>query len=221
MLYTLIICLCAYLVSDGTPVSVQDVLDHWEAGADLIDSYDVTQRLTPTSFTIVENGGIRIAPPGKGVTLMTRRARVYKSGKSRRGEFGSTDDPAEPTMTLVYDGNTIYSWDKATPAVTIQKSLITFGGIEYEDYETLYRTVSGLVDRIKLTRARNSHLLAKEGHLFVLESPPEKKGDRDYRDTGWRVWHDPDRNFLPVKIFQWHDKGSGQVADREIVVDLG
>lgn len=182
--------------------AARQVLERWEAGAELIESYDLSLELT-SKLLIDDRGGkprllaeadaIRFPPPSF--------SRIYRAAGKRRGDF-ARDTHGHHAPPTIWDGTTGYSFQPGSAGVVVESFVLTFGSMEYEDYESTYRTFMGTTDRIALSKERNSRLLPREGSLYVVDVPRSRSGD--VSTIRWRVWLDPDRNFMPVKIAQWY-----------------
>lgn len=216
----LLTCLAFVALAQGpSEHTALDVINLWEAGASLIDSYEIQQKLESQSYVSLDNDKkLTFRAPGSGGKILSRTARVWKMGQKRRGEFGLDLGTSLPELTIVFDGDRFSLRALRNSSVEIRAGLVSFGAVEYEDYETLYRTISGAVDRIAMTRGRKSVLLPKDGNLLVIESPPS--GNSEYNNVGWKVWIDPSRNFLPVRISQWMITGERKILDRDIQIVL-
>jgi len=118
----------------------------------------------------------------------------------------------------LYDGATLTSAEKSQNQYTLQQGHGPFGSIEYEDYETIYRTVYGTADRVDMSRERRSRLLPREGNLYVVDVPTTTSGS--FPNATWRIWLDPTRNFMPVKWSQWFVNSGEQAKDRDCELDL-
>lgn len=225
--------LAVLLVAGQTPahegsLTVADVLDAWEDGAELITSYDLEIEHVASPFTTWDPqvpGNLRPLRPGETSTPRTSTFRVMRLGEKRRGEF-SRDN--ESPVTMIYDGEVVQIHRPAVNQVGINSGVIIFGATEYGDYERAYRTVSGTLDRIQMTRERQSRLLPRDGRLYVVEAPPlGEKGSPEASaagvnlpNVGWRVWLDPERNFMPVKLYQWFIQGGSELPSLECVGEL-
>ncbi len=192
-------------------LSLREVLDRWEAGADLIESYDVTTVLREKTLLVVEKGVARLLPEPDAPSLASPPSHIWRKGAKRRGEFAEDGDggaQVNALTTMVWDGTTGHVF-QGNETVVIHPFLVCFGRGEYADYEASYRMVWGTTDRIAMSRKRKSKLLPREGRLYVVDVPSTTPGD--YWNLKWRVWLDPDRNFMPVKQTLWFvNKGHEQ-----------
>lgn len=205
--------------TEGATREALDVLDRWQAGVDLITSYDLTIELRDQGFVIRENNKERIFRNDETIATDTYRSRIRRQGRQWRGEFGDEyKTPNSGTLMILNGDCRIFNWSKTDQhRVSIDKRVFTFGSIEYQDYEATFRTVMGMIDRISLSKARRSTLAPREGRFYVIETPVAEDGD--WMTAKWKIWLDPNANFMPVKIRQWFVK-SRTMLDREIENEL-
>ncbi len=205
---------------DGEQISAAEVLDMWQAGVDLIRSYDLAIELVSQGYVTVEGGKARLLRSYELYPPSIFRSRIWRSGSKRRGEFGLKElDERSDSPTII--NSDVRKYDSAhneIVSVTIQGHLFAFGSLEYEDYEATYRTTLGTVERVALSRARRTTLKPREGRLYVLETPEAAEGD--WAVARWRVWLDPKCNYLPVRTKQWFVKSGRTMLDREIENEL-
>ena len=98
--------------------------------------------------------------------------------------------------------------------------MIAFGATEYEDYEVTYRALLGSTSRIIESRRRACKLLPREGKLYVLDVPFAKDFHEAFFNYCWRVWLDPDKNFMPTRIEEWYDSQGTKIHADLIENDL-
>jgi len=202
--------------TDSVPsTKVAEVVDRWEAGANLIQSYDLEVELKIWSF-LTKND--RIVRDEKKPPTLTSRSHILRQGGKRRGEFDLKGPDSPPRPILRYDGQTYTNYDAGSKTISIRPGMICFGSSEYEDYEASYRTILGSYDRIATTRERNAKLLPRDGKLVVVEAGPSPK--TAFPEMGWRLWLDPDKNYLPVKYHVWFEKQGRTFPDRDCEIDL-
>ncbi len=191
--------------TDGVsrPLKVGDILDRWEAGARLIESYDLRLELRTKSFLVYENGVERMVDEKSAEPRPAAFSRIYRKGEMRRGEFfGETRDGAP--VTLIWDGKESRTLQPGDKSVRVSSMILCFGSLEYEDYEMSYRNVRGTLDRISLCKIRKSRLLPREGRFYVVDVPgPSSFREPHYTNLRWKIWLDPDRNFLPARMAEW------------------
>ncbi len=202
--------------TDSVPsTKVAEVVDRWEAGANLIQSYDLEVELKDWNYITSDHRIVRVAnkPPSK-----TSRSHILRQGGKRRGEFGPDVPDSPPRPILRYDGQTYTNYNAGAKTISIHRAMICFGSSEYEDYETSYRTILGAFDRIATTRERDAKLLPRDGKLVVVEAGPSPK--TVFPEMGWRLWLDPDKNYLPVKYHVWFEKQGRTLQDRDCEIDL-
>ena len=181
-------------------LTVGEVLDRWEAGADLIESYNLSLELTRKLLIEDKNGKRRLLPETEAIKLPTFYSRIYRKASKRRGEF-QRDEHGHYGPPIIWDGKTGYLFQPRGDSVAVEPGIIGFGSEEYEDYEATYRMFGGTNDRIALSKERKSKLLPREGRLFVVDVPTTPPGP--FYNAHWRVWLDPDHNFMPVRLRQW------------------
>ena len=218
--------LAALIAFQGAPSSrpprkeltVAEVLNRWETGADLIDSYDLRLELTQRLLLEDGNGKKRLLPEKDAIKLPTLYSRIYRKEAKRRGEFQG-DGHGHYGPPIIWDGKLGSLFQPGRDAVNLTPHIISFGGSQYEDYEATYHMVGGTTDRIELSRQRESKLLPRDGRLFVLDVPTTSPGPFFY-SAHWRVWLDPDRNFMPVKLVQWLLKGAAEAHSLDIENEL-
>ncbi len=193
-------------IADTAPknLTVEQVLDRWEAGANLIASYELNLELKSKLFLVEKNGKSELVPENDATILPSNFSRIYRKAGKRRGEFGA-DKRGRFSPPIIWDGKAGYVF--AGHSVTIDQSLPSFGSSEYEDYESTFRTVMGTIDRIALSKQRKSKLLPRDGRFWVVEVPTATQGD--FANMRWTLWLDPDRNFMPTRIEQWMNLGKG------------
>lgn len=205
----------AVSLDPADPIDVEEAIDLWEAGADVITSYDLRVTLVAESYLDPDGGDALLDRPW---TLPPFYSRIYKMGEKRRGDFfGSGGDPAGAPGTTIVARNGVVQSD-LRGHVAVQDSINFFGSDEYEDYEALYRTVLGTTSRIDLTRRRGARLVPRDGRYVTFEVSASHEGD--FGDAGWRIWLDPARNFLPARIEQWADEAGTAIKDREVEITL-
>lgn len=199
-------------------LSVADVLDRWEAGAGLIETYDLRLELTQKLLLEDKNGQKRLLPESKAIRLPTMHSRIFRKNGKRRGEF-RMDEHGHHAPAIIWDGKTGYLFQPGGDSVAVTPDILVFGDIEYEDYEATYHAVGGTADLIALSRARQTKLLPREGTLFVVDVPTAPPPAWWY-NAHWRVWLNPDRNFMPVKLNLWFSRGAGEAHSLDIDNDL-
>ncbi len=199
------------------PLSVAEVLDRWDAGSRLIESYDLTTKLVMDNYIVKENGVDRLKKPGESYPDLEFHAHIFKDGPKRFGKF-SPDGDGHFASELLYDGVMLTSAEKPQNQYNLQQGHGPFGSIEYEDYETIYRTVYGTADRVAMSKERQSRLLPREGNLYVVDVPTTTTGN--FATSAWRVWLDPTRNFMPRRWSQWLIMAGERVRNLDCELDL-
>jgi hypothetical protein len=133
-----------------------------------------------------------------------------------RGEFGQSPDGHYLITAIIKKDGTAYAFQGSTQ-LTIDRGMIAFGSVENEDYEKLYRAYLAMEDWIALTRARKPKQVGREGRLYAIDAPPIDKM-APFNNIRWKVWLDPDRNYLPVRSSKWFIKDGRDLhaQDREI-----
>ncbi len=197
-------------------LTVGEVLDRWEAGADLIESYDLSLKFTGKILVDKEKGIERLLAEKNVSPSPPTYSRIYRKAGKRRGEF-ARDEHGHYPPPIIWDGKTAYNFQPDL-SVVIAHYILAFGGEESEDYEAGYRMVMGTIDRIALSKARKSRLLPREGNLYVVDVPASPLGD--FNNVRWRVWLDPDRNFLPVRLTQWIVKNRREMLSAGVENEL-
>ena len=71
-----------------TPLTLNDVLNRWDAGFKLIDSYDIQTVAEDYSYLQSKNNQLSIIPAAQASPPRRSYAHIYRSGEKRRGEFG-------------------------------------------------------------------------------------------------------------------------------------
>ncbi len=213
--------LAIFLLMQGPPakptLSVKEVLDRWDAGSRLIDSYDLTNEIKSESYSVKLNGVVRLPFPGESYPPWYSYSHIFKSGDKRFGEFIKGKDGSYDHQ-LSFDGTMLTAGWFSENQFALQQYCEIFGSTQLEDYETLYRTVRGSADRVAMSRERSARLLPREGNLYVIEVPPGKPGP--WWEITWKVWLDPSRNFMPTK---WSDsivKSGRSIRDRDCAIEL-
>ncbi len=177
------------------------VLDRWEAGVTLIENYDLRLVLQEDSLLWNQDGKVTLLE--KPIQGEPSFSRIYRKGEKRRGEFLPNEN-GEFGLTMIWGGARGYVIQRGGNTVTIEPELIGFEGVEREDYESTYRTLRGTIDRVAISKQRRSRLLPREGRLYIVDvAAPNSYNDPNYTNMRWRVWLDPDRNFMPVKMTDW------------------
>lgn len=199
--------------------SVGDITEQWAAGSAKIESYSLVVTLECTTMLMKnDDHDLVVLPSDKGVRLQPKISKIWRSNSKRKGEFGEGVSENKPEITMFYDGQTITARSIGSRTVNLYSGTPFFGSVEYEDYEALYRTVLGTSSRILMTKQRDSRLLAREGSLFIIETPAS--GLAAYGNLGWRIWLDPDKNFMPVRYTQWYKRGATIERDRDVEITL-
>lgn len=215
MVLALIPALATLAAAAGEP-TVDEILARWEAGAAKVDSYALKVELESTTQVRSRGGRFVVDPPGRGVTLPRRASLIWRSGRKRRGEF--PQDEGGPAQVVIAHGDVTYRNAVDGSGRIVKAPTHVFGLQEYEDYEALFRTFLGTLDRAAMSRRRASRRLPDEGRLLVVESPPSWEGP--FGNFGWRAWLDPERNHLPVKLEQWSLRRPGGEAEPDRTIDV-
>ncbi len=199
-------------------LSARELLDRWAAGADLIESYSLSLELTSNPLVDNKDGKWRLLPEREAIKFPARYSRIYRKGGKRRGEF-QRDEHGHYSPPMIWNGNTGYLFQPDGTSVHFTPFIMWFGSEQYEDYEATYRMFGGSIDRIQLSRERNTKSLPREGKLHVLDVPATPK-PTSYNNLHWRVWLDPDRNFMPVRRMEWFQKTVGEALSLDVRNDL-
>lgn len=221
MYYLVLVVAVAFQVQPPTGategiLTVGQVLDRWEAGVELVVSYDLTVALRDSTFLKNENGKVTLTK--EAFQFDPSFSRIYRKGVKRRGEF-VRNEQGQYGITLIWDGSRGYSFQSRL--VSVAPFISNFGNDENEDYEIFWRTFRGTIDRIPVSRRRKSKLLPREGRLYVVDVPDATThDDPHYIGLRWRVWLDPDKNFLPVKIQEWIVKDGGDLHNLDTENEL-
>ena len=202
----------------GSQLSVREVIERWQAGADLVESYDLSLEFTSRTFVDKDKttGAWVLLPESEALQFPTAFSRIYRKGDQRRGEFGG-DGRSNYAIHIIWDGKQGITFQDGE-TVSTAPYIFTFGTEEHEDYESKYRTFLGTTDRINLTKERDARLLHRDGRLYVVDVPTSTKGD--YQNAHWRLWLDPDRNYLPARFMQWMAKRGVETHTMDVENDL-
>ncbi len=215
--------------SVGEEISAEELLTLWEQGVSLVSSYDVwivyscfsTYHYDQKLGKFVEHGPAE--PPIRSVYY----SHVIRSGAKRFGEFqngGNFEDLEHPDAKFKKETNKFVNFDGAIAAstqgsrkaFTISDNVLIFSGVQQEDYEVCYRTRMGAFDRIPISREREVKVLDREGGLYVIDVQPATGKSVNFANHGWKVWLDPNRNFMPARIYEYVDiTGFGVVGNVE------
>ncbi len=211
---------CLFMQFPPAPVpslSVGEVIDRWDAGSRLIESYDLVIELVDVGYTVRLGGVERLTNPGETFPNLYFYSHIFKKDVKRFGEFRG-DGAGQHGSELLFDGVTFTSAHLSQNNYSIQQNYNIFGSYAYEDYESTYRTVLGSSDRVVMSRERASRLLPREGSLYVVDVPEAKAGD--FSNMAWRVWLDPSRNFMPVKWSEWLVQSGQRIRNCDCEVEL-
>ena len=214
----LAVCLLAQSLDSAPDLTVKQVLDRWEAGANLIDSYELWIELRTESFIIGQGGEYRLKRPDEPRSPILAYSHVFRSGSQRSGEYATSRD-GPYSRKMVYDGTMLTSGSAERNTYDLQRNYFFFGTTQLEDYESLYRGMVGSVDRITRSRDRSARLLPRDGDLYVVDVP-DAKTPGPWFELAWKVWLDPARNFLPVKMAESIVKQGRSLHDSDTTIEL-
>ena len=139
-------------------LSAAEVIDRWEAGVKLVESYDLRIEAAGTTFNYNKDGVSKILTKSEAPPPSISHSRIYRSNDKRRGEFGGDGDVHYRT-TMIYAGREWFVFSNTGEQVVIKKSIEVFGSNEYEDYESIDRTMFGDGDRIAISRTHQPRLM--------------------------------------------------------------
>jgi hypothetical protein len=199
------------------PLDVAAVLDRWDAGSRLIESYDLTVDLEIRSYLYQKDGIERLTLPGETYPPSFDHSHIFKKAGKRLGEFAGSGAGDYGTK-LLFDGQVSIAAEIARNVYSLRSGCQVFGNSYYEDYDVLYRTVLGSTDRIAMSRERQARLLPREGSIYVISVPPAKQGD--FQTLSWKVWLDPAKNFLPSRWTETSIIDGREVRNRDCDVVL-
>ena len=211
--------LCQQVESDpaARSLTVAEVLNRWEAGTELIESYDLVIDTESITVMFTENGVDRPAGPGEASPVYRFHSHILKKAGKKFGEFGA-DNGGHYSMTLLNDGKNVLMNEIHRNEFSIQQDVVMFGSTEKEDYEATYRAILGTMDRIAISRTRAAKLLPREKDLYVLDVPSVKEGL--FSIASWRIWLDSTKNFMPIRWSQWVDVLNSRTKERECTIEL-
>ena len=216
--FLLTLCLITQAPRQAQALSVKDVLDRWEAGSRLIETYDLSIELKSEGFCVSDGGAVRLVRPGESNPPSFFYSHVFRSGDKRYGEFTTVKDDFRDRK-LLFDGASLTVGSLPQNEYQIQQYCNLFGATQLEDYEALYRTVLGTADRIAISREREARLLPQEGNFYVLNVPAGKVAG-PLGEIAWKVYLDSTRNFMPAKLSEFLVKSGLSILSSDCTIEL-
>ncbi len=211
-----VFCVALITQSPSKELTASDVTNAWESGCQSIISYDLNIIFEDYSYVRSnEKKEFYIVSDPSSVRPMVSKSRIYRSGEMRRGDF-HLENATTNQSTLIINRDRCLILTRSSRNATIQQGLLCMGSMEYEDYESYFRSLIGSVDRIAEVRRRGHRLLPREGRLYVLDVDFAKDFHQAFFNFRWRIWLDPDRNFMPSRIVAWYDHQGSEQLDRKI-----
>ncbi len=110
------------------PLTVKEVIERWDIGSKLIESYDLTVELKDEGFVTTADGIDRLSPTTEPVATQRSYSRIYKKGDKRFGEFSQDPGRAKSTA-LLFDGTTFTAAQVSRDEYSVDKHFTVFGSL--------------------------------------------------------------------------------------------
>ena len=191
----------------------------WQAGVDLIRSYDLAIELVSQGYVTVEGGKARLLRSYELYPPSIFRSRIWRSGSKRRGEFGSRSS----TSARIPRQSSTRTCGNTTQLTTRSFQLqfkVTSSHSDHSSTRITRRPTAPRWERSSASRSpgQANHLETARRQAIRPRNARGRGGGLGHR--AWRVWLDPKCNYLPVRTKQWFVKSGRTMLDREIENEL-
>lgn len=195
----------------GSSSSVEDLLRAWETGCEQIESYDVYV-MAERKLLLNPDDNWQPLRPAEATTHFARQVRLKSK---RRIEPNVSKNGIQPDVVVIWNGEYVLAYNSRAKEVVIEPALIctTPETLEQLDYETLYSAAVGELSRIAVFRDRPDAVVepTTADGLLVLYAPTTRE-PRQFSPFGMRVWLDPAKNYLPVRLQHLLKAGSEEIV---------